>query len=40
MTKVILTALALMVFGISLAGCKAEGQVDKPNGASSVQLAR
>ena len=28
------------VFGISLVGCKAEGQVDKPNSASSVQLAQ
>ena len=40
MTKLILTALVLMVFGISLVGCKAEGQVDKPNSASSVQLAQ
>lgn len=40
MMKVILSALALMIFGVTLAGCHAEGTVNDPNSATSVQLPR
>jgi hypothetical protein len=40
MTKVILAALALAIFGVTLAGCHAEGTVKDPNSSSSVQLPR
>ena len=40
MTKVILAALALAIFGVTLAGCHAEGTVKDPNSSSSVQALR
>jgi len=40
MMKVILSALVLAIFGVTLAGCHAEGTVKDPNSASSVSLPR
>lgn len=42
MKRLLLTLVAAGLFGAALVGCKAEagGTVDKPNGSTSIGLAR